>query len=60
MVTYLKECINSANNIYTSQLKRNAEYEQRRKEEIRLAEIRELEKENQLNLSINNILNELI
>lgn len=60
IVLYLKQWVSAVNTMYSSQLKRNAEYKQRQKEEIRLAEIKRLEKEVQMNKDINAYLAELL
>ena len=60
IVKYLREWVSAVNARYSSQLKRNAEREQRQKEEARLAEIKRLEKEIQMNNDINAYLAELL
>ena len=60
LVKYMREWVISACYDYSQAAKRRAIADQRRKEEARLAEIRRIEQEEEMNSTINDVLKELL
>lgn len=60
IVKYVKDWVATVSRKYTLEAKRQAVAEQRRKEEARLSEIKRLEKENEMNITLNAVLKDLL
>ena len=60
IVEYVKDWVATVSREYTLEAKRQAVAEQRRKEDARLEEIKRLEKENELNVTLNAVLKDLL
>lgn len=60
VVGYIKEWVTTVSTEYSQQSKRQAIAKQRRKEEARIAEIKRLEQENEMNATINSVLKDLL
>lgn len=60
IVEYIKDWVATVSRKYTLEAKRQAVAEQRRKEDARLEEIKRLEKENELNVTLNAVLKDLL
>ena len=60
IVEYVKDWVATVSRKYTLEAKRQAVAEQRRKEDARLEEIKRLEKENELNVTLNAVLKDLL
>ena len=60
VVGYIKDWVITVSREYSQEAKRRALAEQRRKEEARIAEIKRLEKENEMNATLNAVLKDLL